>query len=340
MTKTGLLIYPLLKKTGFNIGDYIQSLAARQFLNSQKADVYVNRERLDECTENVKMIMNGWFMHEPGHWPPSSSLQPLFVAFHINSSSKAQMLSSESIAYLKKHEPIGCRDYDTMKMLIEKGINAFFTGCLTLTLEKSYGSDSKENKIYFVDPYYRVEKNMKIIKNFFVFLLKRKIINKISSQLYENNSFFDKIKTVFFYMEYRKIFSEKILFEAEYIKHCLKEKDFFNEDDKFAYAEMLLHKYAKAKLVVTSRIHCALPCTSFETTVIYVDDINQGEVSACRLNGLLDLFENKIEYGKTLGKLDNITKINSDISIQSLKKDSSYKILKEKLIMRCSDFFS
>ncbi|MHB9292886.1 hypothetical protein Holit_01999 [Hollandina sp. SP2] len=44
------------------------------------------------------------------------------------------MLSPAGIKYLKKHEPIGCRDYGTVKLLGKYGINAYFSGCLTLTL--------------------------------------------------------------------------------------------------------------------------------------------------------------------------------------------------------------
>lgn len=38
--------------------------------------------------------------------------------------------------------------------------------------------------------------------------------------------------------------------------------------ERFAIAENLLKKYATAKLVITSRIHCALPCLALGTPVI------------------------------------------------------------------------
>ena len=37
---------------------------------------------------------------------------------------------------LQKHQPIGCRDEDTKQMLLDQGIEAYVSGCLTLTLEK------------------------------------------------------------------------------------------------------------------------------------------------------------------------------------------------------------
>ena len=54
--KKGLLIYKS-KNNYFNIGDYIQSLAARQYFND-KIDVFLNRECLNLYGgENVKIIL-------------------------------------------------------------------------------------------------------------------------------------------------------------------------------------------------------------------------------------------------------------------------------------------
>jgi len=159
--KNGLLIYQTNNKSNlFNIGDYIQSLAAMQFYN-KKIDVYVNRENLNIYKgEKLKLIMNGWFMHEPKNWPPSNDIDPLFVAFHINKLAEKELLSSKSIDYFKQHEPIGCRDLNTMNMLQKCGVNAYFSGCLTLTLCNSYQSKIKDNSIYFTDPYFVVNKNL------------------------------------------------------------------------------------------------------------------------------------------------------------------------------------
>ena len=39
---------------------------------------------------------------------------------------------------------------------------------------------------------------------------------------------------------------------------------------KFWQAEELLSRYAKAQLVITSRLHCALPCLAMGTPVIFI----------------------------------------------------------------------
>ena len=46
------------------------------------------------------------------------------------------MLSPEGIAYLQKHAPIGCRDHYTLQLLQKHQIPAYFSGCLTLSLNR------------------------------------------------------------------------------------------------------------------------------------------------------------------------------------------------------------
>ena len=93
-----------------NIGDYIQSLAAKQFWDSTNIQYY-HRDKLNQYSgASAKVIMNGWFTHQPQNWPASANISALFVAFHLNTSAYEKLLSDKSIEYLKKHEPIGCRD--------------------------------------------------------------------------------------------------------------------------------------------------------------------------------------------------------------------------------------
>lgn len=118
-----------------NLGDAVQSLAARRFL--PRVDRLVERERLGDIAAAgpVKVIMNGWWMKCPEHWPPPPNVIPLFVSFHVTTgAARAAIGSAESLAYLRRHEPIGCRDLDTMHFLRSAGVDAYFSGCLTMTL--------------------------------------------------------------------------------------------------------------------------------------------------------------------------------------------------------------
>jgi hypothetical protein len=334
--KNGLLIYNSARRL-INIGDYIQSLAALQFLG--KADYLINREQLNQFDkEDVKLIMNGWFTSEPENWPPSDKIHPLFVAFHINSLAKNKILSEEGVDYLKKHEPIGCRDEDTTKILRSKGINAYFSGCLTLTLGERYLSEIRNDSIYIVDAFSSSNKSFSTVLTMIGILFRKfTTIRKIAIKKHGKISLQAIIKTISFYREYSKHFTDDLLLRAEYIKHLIAEEKFGSEEEKFEYARKLVNNYANARLVITSRIHCALPCLALETPVIFVDNAQQEESSYCRLNGLRELFnlvtsdkgELSFHFEKEAGKIH---------SKSIIKNKPNYQILKTKLISSCKTF--
>ena len=62
-----------------------------------------------------------------------------------------------------------------------------------------------------------------------------------------------------------------------------------NEIRMFALAHRYLTLYARAKVVVTSRIHVALPCVAFGTPVLFWG-AGTGFTGSTRMSGLLDLF--------------------------------------------------
>lgn len=318
-----------------NIGDYIQALAASQFLPS--IDGFIDRERLKSYDGEVcTVIMNGWFMHHPEQWPPSYNIHPLFLAFHINSLAKDALLSEDSIAYLKAHEPIGCRDRNTADMLTAKGINAYFSGCLTLTLGFKFKSTVRDGKYYFVDPcFYTKWTFATVLKNAFHYAAHFSDINRIARKYPSRKSLLRKgmILTTF-YREYRKVFSRRILLDAEYITQ---QSDIYNrfttDEARLKEAERLVGCYARAKMVVTSRIHCALPCLGLETPVLFTNDKNQSEASSCRFGGLTELFNTLVWNGQSLEADFSLSPVIDDDNIpQNLP---SWKKLSENLITSC-----
>jgi hypothetical protein len=336
--KNGLLVYSS-EYDLFNVGDYIQSIAARQFFQND-IDTYVCREELNNyLRDDIKLIMNGWFTHKSHNWPPSEKIHPLFISFHINSVAVKDLTSPTSIAYLKKHEPIGCRDYKTVSVLTENGINAYFTGCLTLTLGETYKRDFIDENIYFVDPFFKFEKKLPdlfsysrvLLSNFF-------ILNKISKKLFGNSKFKNLLKTGAFYKLYSEIFEDDVLTDAIYIKQELSNDTFSNDNEKFDYADSLLKKYTAAKFVVTNRIHCALPCTSIGTPVLYVNNENQSETSYCRLDGIVQLF-NVINVKNNSWSCDLVENKKIGKTFQ-FKNKNLHNELKENLIKHCRDFLN
>ena len=125
--------YGLFHYNTENIGDEIQSIAARRFL--PQIDYYFDRDDIDATVvgndEKVKLIMNGWYTHKPELWPPKTkSIEPLLISMFVEQTEginySAEAFSSpESVKFLKKSS----RDFFN-----SIGVESYFSGCLTLTL--------------------------------------------------------------------------------------------------------------------------------------------------------------------------------------------------------------
>jgi hypothetical protein len=339
--KNGLMVVSTGVDNKINIGDYIQALAAKQFLPS--VDVMLERETdlKDYHNNPVRMIMNGWYMNHPENWPPSEQIKPLFVALHINKCGLPNFLNQKSINYFKKHQPIGCRDTNSANLLHSKGVDAYFTGCLTLTLGYKYHSKKKNGKVYIVEPYSAnagLMANHKIIalKTFTYLLLHYFSIKKITLKKQEHG-----LKSMFynayFLKEYSKVFDYKMLVNAEYINQYNDniQKEYPSQEDKLNYAETLIQKYAEAACVITSRIHCALPCLGLETPVIFVQLKGDSEYSTARFGGLINLFNVMTWNGLHLENIITRSKIN----ISTFPKNKNdWKSLATNLITVCKAF--
>lgn len=286
-----------------NIGDYIQSIAQEQFW--EHVDRYVERETLDtiESEEKINLIMNGWYMWEPKNFPPSECINPLFISIHINAKIEDEFFRPEVIDYLKRHEPIGARDKGTQRMLERHGIKSYFSACLTLTLGMNYKTDVKNDKILFVDPYiYKKGTKTDIAKSLFkasLYLLRHPLKTHRLTKKIDYNitriSWYCKtldryLGMAYFYHVYHKLFDDEFLFNAEYISHEVNND--VTDDEKMEQARQLVRLYAGAKLVVTSRIHAALPCLGVETPVIFIPSqgLDATRENAGRFDGLLDFF--------------------------------------------------
>jgi hypothetical protein len=336
--KYGLLVYNYPKQClTVNIGDYIQSLAAKQFIPDNEDIIYVDRESLsDYGGEYVKVILNGWFMHNPQKWPPSSKIQPLFVSFHINENEnvKDKLLDDLSIKYLKRYTPIGCRDTNTLNLLREKGIDAYFSACLTLTLNYKYSvKNPVRQEVIFTefDPtFYSIKRLLKKTPSLLYYLFRQyKLLKQIAWSFHHRITIKNLMCASYFLSIYLKIFDLSILKEATYIDHYVSISQFTNEEERFNLTKQLLFKYANAKLIVTSKIHCALPTLSFDTPLIYIEDKEDSPSNLCRKTGILELFENVYYFQK--GKLNKSSKSVQKEKIQTYVQN---------MITICEDFIN
>jgi hypothetical protein len=164
--------HPSATRASANIGDHIQSIASLGHLVRHRnvrlhgePELVALLERLRERTrpervrddvdadvevltahrdasiyqpipEDTWTFAFGWYMHPLFNWrhafPLHRNLRPIFISFHCN---KRSLLTPEAIEYLKRYGPVGCRDWTTVYLLLSIGVPAFFSGCLTTTID-------------------------------------------------------------------------------------------------------------------------------------------------------------------------------------------------------------
>lgn len=93
----------------------------------------------DTIPEETWMVAFGWHMHSSFRLnfglPYHPNVKPIFVSFHVN---RVGVLDGPTIDYLRANGPVGCRDWTTVDLLLSAGVDAFFTGCLTTTVNAVY----------------------------------------------------------------------------------------------------------------------------------------------------------------------------------------------------------
>jgi len=303
----------------FNVGDYIQSLAALRFL--PRVDRYICRENLHEYSgPEMKVILNGHFMRYPANWPPSPGINPLFISFHINPRRAEGLLAEKGRAYLRDHGPIGCRDLSTLQLLEGKGIPGYFSSCLTLTLGSRYRHRSDEN-IFFVDVLFKYPTWQGMFKS--LNSLKKALQSRAIFRLGKRDKLIENL------------LGREIVQSAEAITHEYSADAYPTEDSRFDLANRTLKRYETARLVVTSRIHCALPCLAMGTPVVFV---NGGfrQHQAQRFTGISELLN-------TVG-ISSDGRVETNCDMESVRRDMSAPVKSEHLryvedlIRRCEQF--
>lgn len=156
--KFGRLVYnytgeTIAGKDGiYNIGDNFQTFAIDNVYKRMGigSDDIIN---INACEmknydgEYVIVLVAGYASHYKrfNQLPPSGKIIPLFFSFEMSDES-----CDDIVPYLKEHAPIGCRDEATMQLLRRKGIEAYTSGCLTITLPKRI-KEPTQKKVFFID---------------------------------------------------------------------------------------------------------------------------------------------------------------------------------------------
>lgn len=290
-----------------NIGDHIQSIAASQYFDH--IDTYIDRDKLYNVQDDTCVIGNGWYLLDEKRHSISESVNFLPVSIHIANQNDKSAKIIANLAH--RNMPVGCRDLSTMEFLQSHGIEAYFSSCLTTTLSRDFIlKDCKEKQerkgIIFADA--RIDK-LKIFP-----------VTRLLDQWKKKNKFAPVHQELYNLME---------RFESDQIEITSHNCSFSKTHaQRFELAMELLKKYASAKCVITSRIHCALPCLGLGTPVVLITNtFDQG-----RFRGL-DNFLNHIYMHKD-GSLSKIIETQNGEIINS----TAFYEKANELRNRCSSF--
>ena len=276
-----------------NIGDYIQTKAVLDLVGFNNIKI-LDRENLDKYNDNViQTIINGWFMESPENWPPSEKIKPLFISFHLNPSIETELLKDESIKYFKSHEPVGCRDIYTRDILLEKGINAYYSSCITTTIDRNNYLKSKTQAegIIVIGAFDRLKptldykSSVKLLISIFKYPFK-----KIGYSL-----------KLFKFNRHLNNQNFKIKRYSQLTKRPIK-----SHNEGLNLASEMLEKIAESEVMITSRIHAALPALAMGLKVIFIDQGLDHVNHKHRLSGLINYFTRVNLKDFFMINLDNI----------------------------------
>ena len=106
--------------------------------------------------------------------------------------------------------------------------------------------------------------------------------------------------------EFTQILPLEVQEKAITVTHNMKDTNMYDSLARFTAAYQLMETYASAKLVITQRIHCALPCVAMGTPVIFINSpVMPGgggtkTKSSSRTVGLTPLFHTVDLYGASM----------------------------------------
>lgn len=250
------------KARSANVGDYIQVIAALKIIEqNEKRLIPINREEFSlynkKAKPGTKLIANGWYSHNNKTFPVHENLIPLFISVHVNESFK---MTDTVIETFKKYEPIGCRDITTEKKLKSFGIDAYFSGCLTLTLPEV--KKKRKGIVFVLDTINEITSFSELTKWKGYEFLKNELLKEFTIEQIKNAKFMTQFT-----------------------------RTDFSEAKQFRIARRWLKTLYSAELVVTSRIHSLMPSMAMGTPSLYI----MKNINDSRFEGLVN-FWNYIDY--------------------------------------------
>ncbi len=226
-------------KMRFNLGDNIQMIAMDRILTEE---LHIPEEQIVQIDFHDLVTYDGEYVTVPinlfffGCGNSSRTwfpASPKIIPVFTGVHFASRILTPEQVQYLIRFSPIGCRDYHTLETMRSYRIPAYLGGCVTATLPKR-SRPAVGGKTFLVD---------------------------LPKGTHHGKSLLDCIPPQY-------------LQNAEVVSH---EFEAYPSDEIFtenhSRAKELLERYKnEAGLVVTSKLHCAIPCLAMGIPVVLAVD--------------------------------------------------------------------
>ena len=323
-----------------NLGDDIQAWPAWQFWG-RNVDAVLERDTLEwwhppgfdlKPEEKVAIIFNGWLTYNPKKWFPPQNLSPLFISLHIAPEIAPKFFRPELVEYLSQFE-IGARDLATLDLLKGYGLKAYFSGCLTLTVSHwlSRTVPLKEFRPLIIDL-------NKEAMRYVPLEIQNASINdtqEISSQTSAILKWISQVTKMRWAKALKTIVPRPLLHSLFYpvLRKTLDMSPGLPKSplSRLVLAEERLRLISGASLVLTSRLHVALPAASLGVPVILVHPRLHEDPRFSGLSGLVNSYT-----------LEEFREVSHDLSYDKLTNPGLREIdsLKEGILARLNEYRS
>lgn len=216
-----------------NIGDYAQILAIDHLYEIMgiSADdiVYIEYYDLFDYDGEYVILPINFIFFNAYYGERDLILSPKIIPVFLGIHAINGNYNKRELAYFKRFSPIGCRDIKTLSIFRKKNIDAYLQGCISATFSRRISEKKTYQKIFFVDVPKSLDSYIPSEMKLKAERLSQEIYGDIDTWLQQ-----EQCQTI-----------------KEYMKKRLMQ-----------YKDM-------AALVVTSRLHCAVPCAAMGIPTIF-----------------------------------------------------------------------
>ena len=231
-----------------NIGDPIQTYAMKQIykrMNINESDlIEISRYQTKNYTGEYALLPFNSFnaiYNRYGYTYSTFPLSPKIIPLFISFHLHTREIDEEIMNDFRRFQPVGCRDEETLNNFRSKGIQSYLSGCVTALLPRRH-SEPKKGKTFFVD-------------------VPDSVMEYVPEEIKKDAEFTTHL------IRFERSSDEEIMTDEEY-------RRFYNH----GVSQLNIYK-DQASLVITSRLHAAVPCMAMGIPVILVSENFDGRFS-------------------------------------------------------------